>query len=85
MPAVARLGDHAYGVTIRRETEERTGRPVSVGALYATIARLWRTRLVDPPALLGGTGVLLAAALMATLPQARRATQVEPTRILRED
>jgi DNA-binding PadR family transcriptional regulator len=40
MLAVARLGDDAYGVSIRREIEERTGRPVSVGALYATLGRL---------------------------------------------
>lgn len=40
MLAVARLGDDAYGVTIRREIEGRTGRPVSVGALYATLGRL---------------------------------------------
>ena len=40
MLAVARLGDEAYGVTVRREIEGRTGRPVSVGALYATLARL---------------------------------------------
>ncbi|GMV03779.1 MAG: hypothetical protein AMXMBFR53_00610 [Gemmatimonadota bacterium] len=40
MLAVARLGEKAYGVTIRREIEARTGRPVSVGALYSTLARL---------------------------------------------
>jgi DNA-binding PadR family transcriptional regulator len=40
MLAVARLGEEAYGVSIRREIEDRTGRPVSVGALYATLARL---------------------------------------------
>ncbi len=38
--AVARLGDHGYGVTIRREIERRTGRDVSVGAVYATLDRL---------------------------------------------
>lgn len=59
MLAVARLGDDAYGVTIRREIEERTGRPVSVGALYATLARLGRKRLVafemsDPRPVPGG-------------------------------
>jgi len=46
MLAVARLGDDAYGVTIRREIEERTGRPVSVGALYATLARLGQKKLM---------------------------------------
>ena len=40
MLAIARLGDDAYGAEIRREIEERTGRPVSIGALYATLGRL---------------------------------------------
>ena len=41
MLAVARLGDDgAYGVTIRKEIEGRTGRPVSIGAVYATLGRL---------------------------------------------
>jgi PadR family transcriptional regulator PadR len=47
MLAVARLGEEAYGVTIRREIEERTGRPVSVGALYATLGRLGRKGLME--------------------------------------
>lgn len=47
MLSVARLGDDAYGVTIRREIEERTGRPVSVGALYATLARLGHKKLME--------------------------------------
>ena len=38
--AVARLGKGAYGVPIRAEIEERTGRQVSVGALYSTLDRL---------------------------------------------
>ena len=40
MLAVARLGDGAYGAAIRREIQSRTGRGVSVGALYATLGRL---------------------------------------------
>jgi len=40
MMAVARMGNEAYGANVRREIEERTGRPVSIGALYATLARL---------------------------------------------
>ncbi|MEZ5317110.1 MAG: helix-turn-helix transcriptional regulator [Vicinamibacterales bacterium] len=46
MLAVARLGDEAYGASIRREIEHRTGRPVSVGALYATLGRLGDKGLV---------------------------------------
>jgi len=38
--AVLRLGDDAYGVPIRREIEERTGRSLTVGALYRTLDRL---------------------------------------------
>jgi DNA-binding PadR family transcriptional regulator len=40
MLAIAQLGDDAYGAAVRQEIEARTGRPVSVGALYATLARL---------------------------------------------
>src|SRR5229473_3021995 len=40
MLAVLRLGDEAYGVPIRSEIEQRTGRSVTIGALYATLDRL---------------------------------------------
>ncbi len=40
MLAISRLGDGAYGTAIRQEIESRTGRSVSVGALYATLGRL---------------------------------------------
>jgi DNA-binding PadR family transcriptional regulator len=35
-----RLGEDAYGVTVRQEIEARTGREVSIGAVYATLDRL---------------------------------------------
>ena len=38
--AVAHLGDSGYGVTILDEIRERTGRAPSIGAVYATLARL---------------------------------------------
>jgi PadR family transcriptional regulator, regulatory protein PadR len=38
--ALLRLADKAYGVTVRREIEARTGREVSIGAIYATLDRL---------------------------------------------
>ena len=38
--AVLRLGDEAYGVTVRREMEARTKREVSIGAIYTTLDRL---------------------------------------------
>jgi PadR family transcriptional regulator PadR len=40
MLAIARLGDDAYGAAVRQDIETRTQRPVSIGALYATLARL---------------------------------------------
>ncbi|HMC78895.1 MAG TPA: helix-turn-helix transcriptional regulator [Vicinamibacterales bacterium] len=38
--AVLRLGDDAYGASVRREIETRTGRALTVGALYRTLDRL---------------------------------------------
>jgi PadR family transcriptional regulator, regulatory protein PadR len=38
--AVARLSPDAYGMTVRQEIEKRTGRNISIGAVYATLARL---------------------------------------------
>ena len=38
--AVARLGDDAYGMKLRTEIVDRTGRAVSIGAIYATLDRL---------------------------------------------
>ena len=40
--AIAHLQDDAYGVTIRREIEARTGRSIAVGALYTGLDRLER-------------------------------------------
>ena len=38
--AVMWLGPSSYGVTIREEIESRTGRDVSLGAIYPTLDRL---------------------------------------------
>ena len=38
--ALLRLGDQAYGVTVRQEIETRINREVSIGAIYATLDRL---------------------------------------------
>jgi PadR family transcriptional regulator PadR len=38
--AVARLSDDAYGLEVRRELLERTGRDYSIGAVYTTLQRL---------------------------------------------
>lgn len=68
-----------------------TGIGVALGlAVVVPGAALARSALygvspVDPPALLGSLGVLLVAALAATLLPARRAALADPMRILRED
>ena len=45
--AVGRGGGDAYGMTVRREIQERTGRDVTIGAVYSTLARLESKRLVE--------------------------------------
>jgi len=57
--ALVRLADRAYGVTVRREIEARTGREVSIGAIYATLDRLEakgyvRSQLGEPTPERGG-------------------------------
>ena len=37
---LVRLGEDAYGVPLRREILERTGRDVSLGAIYKTLERI---------------------------------------------
>ncbi len=44
--SVLQLGDGAFGVSIREEIEERTGRDVSSGAIYTTLGRLEDRALV---------------------------------------
>jgi PadR family transcriptional regulator PadR len=38
--ALARLDGSAHGMIVRREIEDRTGRNISIGAVYATLERL---------------------------------------------
>lgn len=45
--ALMRLGDQAYGVAIINEIENRTGREVSVGALYSTLNRMEKKSYVQ--------------------------------------
>jgi PadR family transcriptional regulator, regulatory protein PadR len=40
--AIVRLGDSAYGVSVRQEIEHVTGREVAMGALYTSLDRLAR-------------------------------------------
>jgi PadR family transcriptional regulator PadR len=46
LSAAAGLGDDAYGASIRREIEDATGQPCSIGALYTTLDRLEQKGLV---------------------------------------
>ena len=57
--ALLRLRDKAYGVSIRAEVSERTGREPSLGAIYTTLDRLEKKGLVSsrvsaPTAVRGG-------------------------------
>jgi DNA-binding PadR family transcriptional regulator len=57
--AVARLGTDAYGMTVRLEIPKRTGRDLSIGAVYATLERMERkgfisSRKGEPTAERGG-------------------------------
>lgn len=54
MLAVLRLGDTAYGTSIRREIETRAGRHVSIGAAYATLDRLVEKGLLRERDEIGG-------------------------------
>ncbi len=45
--ALVHLGDNAYGMTIRREIEDRSGRAVSIGAVYSTLDRLESKGLIS--------------------------------------
>lgn len=59
LTAAARLGENAYGASIRSAVEEATGRSCSIGALYTTLDRLEikglvRTRMGEATAERGG-------------------------------
>lgn len=57
--AAWRLGENAYGTSVRDELEARTGRSLAQGAVYVTLVRLekkglLRSRLSDPTPVRGG-------------------------------
>ncbi len=69
MLAILRLGDEAYGMTVRRELERTAGRNVTFGTVYGTLERLEAKGFVtsshaDPQPVRGG--------------RARRYFRVEP-------
>ena len=80
MSAIARLGDDAYGMRIRFEIEEATGRDVSIGAVYSTLNRLEdkalvRSRQGEPSSERGGRAkryFRLEPAGVAALDESRR-------------
>lgn len=78
MLATARVGE-PYGAAIRREIEERTGRDVSIGALYATLARLedkglLRSEATAPKPVRGGRARKLYRLTRTGVDATRRAT-----------
>ncbi len=46
MLAVVHAGAEAFGMNVRREIEQRTGRDVAIGAVYATLDRLESKKLI---------------------------------------
>jgi len=44
--AVRALGDNVYAVPIQQYVEKATGRPISVGSIYAALARLEEKRFL---------------------------------------
>jgi PadR family transcriptional regulator PadR len=45
--ALVRLRQNAYGVTVRREIEHRTGRSLSISAVYTALDRMEQKGLVS--------------------------------------
>jgi PadR family transcriptional regulator, regulatory protein PadR len=79
--AILRLGDSAYGVTIRVELAERAKRGISPGAMYTSLERLEakgliKSRMSDPTPQRGGRAkryVSVTAAGRQALTRARQA------------
>jgi PadR family transcriptional regulator len=74
MLAVAALDEGAYGVSIATRINDRTGRDVSIGAVYATLGRLADKgyvsfRVSDPEPVRGGR----ARKLVSLTPAGQRA------------
>ncbi|MGA3096836.1 MAG: helix-turn-helix transcriptional regulator [Bryobacteraceae bacterium] len=81
MLAILRLGDDAYGVTIRAEISKRAGRQTASGALYTTLDRLEEkgcvmSRMGDPRPERGGRAkrfYTVTAMGLASVTEAQRA------------
>ena len=77
MLAILRLGDDAYGVTVREELEAETSRTLTLGAVYKTLGRLegkgyLHTRMAPPTRERGGRRKKLYGLTSAGLEVARR-------------
>lgn len=75
--AILRLGDDAYGVTIREELERETSRTLTLGAVYKTLGRLegkghLRARVAPPTRERGGRRKKLYELTAAGVEAARR-------------
>jgi DNA-binding PadR family transcriptional regulator len=82
--ALARLGDDAYGVTIRETLIARAGRRASFGAIYSTLRRLEAKGLVraykgEPEPVRGGR----AKKFVALTRQGRAALRSSHAAVLR--
>jgi PadR family transcriptional regulator PadR len=83
LAALLRLEEQAYGVTIRQELELRTGRDISIGAVYSTLNRLEtkgyvRSRFGEPTPERGGRSkrfFIATAAGVAAVQRSYRATR----------
>jgi PadR family transcriptional regulator PadR len=78
--AILRLGDEAYGVTIRAELADRAGRSVAPGALYTALERLETkglitSRMSDPTPQRGGRAKRLVTVSAAGVTALNRALQ----------
>jgi PadR family transcriptional regulator, regulatory protein PadR len=81
--AVARCAPAAYGMRIRQEIEEQSGRSVAIGAVYAAIERLEDKGYIRPTAPPGGSNHdPRARRFFAITPAGTRA--VEETAALRD-
>jgi len=75
--AVLRLGDEAYGVTIREEMERETSRTLTLGTVYKTLGRLegkghLSSRVAPPTGTRGGRRKKIYSLTPGGLEAARR-------------
>jgi PadR family transcriptional regulator PadR len=78
--AILRLRDDAYGVTIRAELADRTGRNVAPGAMYTALERLEtkgliESRMSDPTPQRGGRAKRKVTVTAAGMEAVTRAVQ----------